>query len=151
MPFIIVGAPFGLTGPHRQQRRGAIQRLNLRLLVDREHHGVLRRVHVQPDDIAYFGHQQRIGRQLEALAAMRLQSKARQIRLMAMWLKPVAWAIVRVLQWVAPRGALSKVRITTCLTASSPIRAALRGGAHRTGPRAVAPQTASAICPPSPV
>jgi len=37
MAFVIVGAPFDLTGSHGQQRLGAIQRLNLALFIDTEH------------------------------------------------------------------------------------------------------------------
>jgi hypothetical protein len=36
-------------GTRRQPRLGAVERLGLRLLVDRQHHGVLRRVYVKPD------------------------------------------------------------------------------------------------------
>ena len=34
MPLVVVGAALGLAGPHRQQRLGAVQRLDLALLVD---------------------------------------------------------------------------------------------------------------------
>jgi hypothetical protein len=37
MAFVVVGAPFDLTGPHGQQRLRAIQRLNLALFIDAEH------------------------------------------------------------------------------------------------------------------
>ncbi len=52
-----------------------IQRLNLRLLVHAEHQGMVRRIDVQPDDIAHLLDQLRVWRQLEGLAAMRLQPK----------------------------------------------------------------------------
>ena len=52
-----------------------IQRLNLRLLVHAEHQGMVRRIDVQPDDIAHLLAQLRVWRQLEGLAAMRLQPK----------------------------------------------------------------------------
>jgi hypothetical protein len=51
MPLIIVGHGAGLAGFERQAGLGAVERLDLRLLVDREHHGVGRRVHVEADDI----------------------------------------------------------------------------------------------------
>ena len=43
-----------LTGA--QQRRSAIQGLNPGLFVHTENHGMLRRVHVQPDDVAHLVH-----------------------------------------------------------------------------------------------
>ena len=38
----------------RQDRRGAVQRLDLTLFVDTEHQRAIRRVEVEPDDIAHF-------------------------------------------------------------------------------------------------
>jgi len=49
------------------------------------------------------------------------RAKARQIRLIELWLKPVAAAIERVLQWVASRGADSSVSAMTRSTSASPI------------------------------
>jgi hypothetical protein len=54
--------------------------------------------------------------------------KARQMRFTAIRLIPARLAISRVLQWVAPLGAVSSVRITTCSTCSSVI---LRGAPGR--------------------
>lgn len=48
-------------------------------------------------------------------------AKARQIRLIELWLNPVSAAIERVLQWVASRGADSRVRAMTRSTSASPI------------------------------
>ena len=45
------------------------------LLVDAKHHGAIRRVEIEPDDVAHLLNEQRIARQLEGLAAMRLQAK----------------------------------------------------------------------------
>ena len=75
VPLVVVGAPLGLAGPHRQQRLGAVQRLDLAFLVDAEHHGALRRVEIEPDDVAHLLHEQRIGRELEGLDAVRLQAE----------------------------------------------------------------------------
>jgi hypothetical protein len=41
---IIVGDAFDIAEPHRQHRLGAIERLNLALLVDRQHHGMVGRI-----------------------------------------------------------------------------------------------------------
>ena len=57
---------------HRQRRLGAIERLNLRLLIHAQDHRVVRRVEVQPDDVAHFLDEERIGGQLEGLRQVRL-------------------------------------------------------------------------------
>src|SRR6202040_3513896 len=55
VPLIVVGAPFGLPWSHWQQRLGAIQRLDLRFLIDAEHQRVVRRVEIEADDVAHPG------------------------------------------------------------------------------------------------
>ena len=72
VPDIIVGHRPGPTFLHRQTRLGAVERLNLRLLVDRQHETVGRRVDIQPDHIAQLGGKGRILRQLEAPYPVRL-------------------------------------------------------------------------------
>jgi hypothetical protein len=74
VPNVVVGAPLGQTGLHRQDRGGAVQRLNLGLLVDAEHDRVLRRCQVQPDDVGDLRDQLRVGGELEGLAAPRLDA-----------------------------------------------------------------------------
>ena len=75
MPFVVVGPPFSLARAQGEQRRRAIQGLDLRLFVDAEDRSVLRRIEIQPHDVADLVDEQRIRRQLEALRAMRLQSE----------------------------------------------------------------------------
>ena len=70
---VVVRAALDLPGPHRQQRLRAIQRLDLRLLVDTQHQRPVRRVQVQADDVAHLLDEQRILGELERLAAVRLQ------------------------------------------------------------------------------
>src|ERR1700681_1990387 len=50
--FIVMGVPFDLPGSHREQRLGAIQRLDLRFLIDAEHQRVVWRVEIEADDVA---------------------------------------------------------------------------------------------------
>ena len=69
----LMGAPLDLAGAQRQQRLGAIERLNLRFLVHAEDHGMLRRVHVETYDVAHLVHEVGVRRQLEGLAPVRLQ------------------------------------------------------------------------------
>lgn len=60
--------------------------------------------------------------------------KARQMRTMAFWLSPLAWAMVRVLQCVAWAGRVSSVRVMTASTFAS---VSLRGCPERgASPRA---------------
>ena len=49
---IVMTTPLNLTGPHRQQRLGAVERLDLRLFIDAQHQGTVGRVEVQPDNVA---------------------------------------------------------------------------------------------------
>ena len=59
---------------HRQARLGAVERLDLRFLVDREDDGMGRRIDVKPDDIAQFADEVGIVRELELPPAVRLQA-----------------------------------------------------------------------------
>ena len=66
--------------------------------------------------------------------------KARQTRPTVEADRPAALAIERRLQWVAPAGIASRVRVTSAATASSPIRrgAPLLGSSDRPASRAAA-------------
>src|SRR5262245_33074043 len=70
MAFIVVRHGAGTARLHRQARLGAIERLDLALLVNREHNGVGRRVHVEADYVLEFLCKLWIVRQLEGLNAM---------------------------------------------------------------------------------
>ena len=74
--FVIVAAAFDLSRAHGQQRRRAIQRLNLALLVHAQNQRSVGRVQVEADDVADLVDKQRIAAQFESLAAMRLQRKS---------------------------------------------------------------------------
>src|SRR6202789_366451 len=75
VPGGVLGHSFDIAEPHRQHRLSAIQRLNLALLVDREHNGVVWRVEVETNHIAHLFHEEWVGGELETLAAMRLQGE----------------------------------------------------------------------------
>jgi hypothetical protein len=68
-----VGHRPGLAGLDRQTRLRPVQRLDLAFLVNRQHHRMARRGHVQPDNVLELGHEFRIARVLEAADAMRLK------------------------------------------------------------------------------
>ena len=63
-------------GHDRQDRGRPLQGLHLRFLVEAEHHGVLRRVQIQPDHVADLGLEFRIGGELERLDPPGLQVPA---------------------------------------------------------------------------
>jgi hypothetical protein len=73
VPDVIVGHGAGPALLHRQARLGAVERLDLALLVDREHDRVRRRVEIESDDVAQLRGERRVRRQLEAPHPMRLQ------------------------------------------------------------------------------
>ena len=61
----------------RQPRLRPVERLDLGLLVDREHQTVRRRIEVEADHVAQLGRERRIGRQLEAPHPVRLEAVRR--------------------------------------------------------------------------
>ena len=58
---------------HRQAGLGAVERLDLALFVDRQHHRVRRRIDIEADDVAQLGDKLAIARQLELAHAVRLE------------------------------------------------------------------------------
>ena len=72
------GTPVVVSGPlggARQHRLGAVERLDLGLLIHAQHQGALGRVEVETDDVADLLHEQWVGGELEGLGAMRLQAE----------------------------------------------------------------------------
>jgi hypothetical protein len=57
----------------RQPWLGAVECLDLALFVEREHHGMRRRIDIEADDIGQLGREAGIARALEGPQAMRLQ------------------------------------------------------------------------------
>jgi RHS repeat-associated protein len=70
---VVVGHAGGNAGTKRQDRLGAIERLDLRLLVHRQHQRPLRRIEVQADDVRHLAVELGIAAELEGLDPMRLQ------------------------------------------------------------------------------
>ena len=70
---VIVGHRPGPALLHRQAGLGAVKGLDLRLLVNRQHQTVGRRVEIEPDHVAQLGGKSRVLRQLEVVHPMRLQ------------------------------------------------------------------------------
>src|SRR5271156_5023660 len=76
---VVVGNSLHIAQAHGQQGLRTLEGLDLTLLVDAQHKGVLGRVEVKPYHIADLLDEERIGRQLEAAAAVRLHAKQRQV------------------------------------------------------------------------
>ena len=105
----------GLAAPRldRQSGLGAVERLDLALLVNRQHHGVGRRVNPrvrpmvgpragsEPDDISQLGGEAWIARAFEGAQPVRCSLCARQMRCTEPTEMPIALAIARPVQWVA--------------------------------------------------
>ena len=81
--------------------------------IDAEHQRTIRRVEVEADDVAHLLDEQRIGRQLEGLAAVRLQRERPPDAMHVETDRPECLAIERVLQCVASAGIVSSVVVTT--------------------------------------
>src|SRR3972149_6339094 len=60
MTLVIVSSAFGLPGQHRKDRLATAERLDLTLLIYTKHHRMMRRVHVQADNVSHLIDQQRI-------------------------------------------------------------------------------------------
>src|SRR3546814_18003042 len=71
MSLVVVGHGAEAALLHRQTGLGAIERLDLRLFVEREHDSMGRRVDVEADDALALGGALRVVRQLEAAEAVR--------------------------------------------------------------------------------
>ena len=88
---------------------GAVERLDLALFVEREHHGVGRWIDAKPDNIGQLGGKARIARTLEGADAVGLQlvrvPDARTERSEM----PTALAIAPPVQWVAWCGGVVQV------------------------------------------
>src|SRR3972149_6193956 len=72
---VVVGTTLDLAGAQGQDRLRAVQGLDLRLFVHAQNQGPIRRVEIQPNDVANLFDQERVGGKLEALRAMRPETK----------------------------------------------------------------------------
>jgi hypothetical protein len=146
---VVVRRALGRARQHRQHRRAAIERLDLRLDVDTQHHRALGRVEIEPDDVAHLVDELRIARELPRLGAVRLQperppdSRHRRLRQPDL----AGHRARRPARRVAGRGLESpKITSSTC---ASPIFRGRPGRGSSTSPSSRSPATASATSPPS--
>jgi len=73
VPLVVVGHRVGAALLHRQAGLGAVEGLDLALLVDREHDGVRRRVEIEPDHVAQLLDEPRIVGEFELPDPVRLE------------------------------------------------------------------------------
>ena len=73
MAYVVGGALLGDSERDRQHRLRAVQRLDLRFLIDRQHHSTARRVEVEPDNIGNLLGERRVAADFEGAVAVRLQ------------------------------------------------------------------------------
>src|ERR1700759_5265393 len=71
---IVVGHRAGATFLHRQAGLGAVEGLDLRLLIDRKHDGVGGRIDIEPDNIAQLVDKLRVVGELELPDPVRLET-----------------------------------------------------------------------------
>ncbi len=74
---VVVGHRAAAALLHRQSRLGSVERLDLRLLVDRQHQRVLGRIDIKTDDILHLGGKLRVVRQLEGAHPVRFEAVRR--------------------------------------------------------------------------
>ena len=72
---VVVGVALRVAQIHGQFRLGPVQGLDLRLLVDAEHHRVIRRIEVKSRDITDFLDEEGIGGELEGLGQVGLDAE----------------------------------------------------------------------------
>jgi hypothetical protein len=108
---VVVSAPLHLAGAHGQQRRGSIEGLYLRLLVDAQNQRPVGRIQIQAHDVAHLVDEEWIATELEGLRSVRSEREGTPDAVIVDWLSPVALAMSRVDQCVADSGWLSSIRL----------------------------------------
>ena len=74
MARVIVSVSSQAAFPHRQPGLGAVQGLNLALLVHTQHQGLVGRIEIKPDHVAELGHKGAIAAELEGLGQVRFEA-----------------------------------------------------------------------------
>jgi hypothetical protein len=143
VPLVVVGHGCTAALLHRQPRLGAVERLDLGLLVDREHHGMDGRTDVEVHDVVQFVHEGGVLRQFEDTPAMRRKPVRSPDPLATP--SPTAFAIARAVQWVASCGGGACVSRTTSAVLPAEI-GALPGGRVLSDSRPSTPASANRAC-----
>src|SRR5215472_5576148 len=96
----------------RQARLRAVERLDLRFLVNAEHDRMGRRMDIEADNVPQLRYKIGVARQLELACPVRLDTCARQIRCTELTLIPTALAIIAAVQCVVSPGGAPRVNAT---------------------------------------
>ena len=75
MALVVVGDAFDVAEPHGKHGLGAFEGLDLALLIDAKDHTLVRWIEIKADHVAQLLDEERIGRELEAAGAVRLQTE----------------------------------------------------------------------------
>jgi hypothetical protein len=135
VPLIVMRLAHRHPRPQRQDRLGAIQRLNLALLIDAQHQGLRRRVQIEADNVPQFAHEFRIAAELKVSTRWGCRLCACQIRCTVAGLTRWRLANERTLQCVASGGVVCSVAFTIASTFAGPMRFLRPGrGASRNRP-----------------
>lgn len=81
MAVVVMGDTFNVPESDRQERLGAFECLNLRLLVYAQHERVFGRIEIQPNNVPDLLDEERIGGEFEVTGSMRLDVEQREIAL----------------------------------------------------------------------
>jgi hypothetical protein len=108
-----VGHRSGATLLHRQTGLGAVERLDLALLIDRENDGMGGWIGIEADDIAQFVDKLRVGGELELFHPVRLKTVRTPDALDGTRAVSTTFAIMAEVQWVASAGGAVWVSVTT--------------------------------------
>jgi hypothetical protein len=141
VPLVVVGHRSTAALLQRQAGLGAIERLNLRFLVDRQHHRMRRRVDVEADDVTQLFDKRPIARQLELTHAMGLQPVGAPDPLDRPDADPERWAGNPAVQWVVSSDGLHSVSATARSRSAVGSAASAPGASCRTA----APSTPCAM------
>src|SRR5262249_20935000 len=72
---VVVGDAVDIADAHGKHGLGAFEGLDLALLIDAKHHGLVGRIKIKPDHIAQLLDEEGIGRELKTASTMRLQTE----------------------------------------------------------------------------
>jgi len=101
MALIVVRHGLATPGLDRQPGLGAVERLDLAFLVEREHHGMRRGIDIEADDVAELGRKTGSRERLKVRRRCGCRWCPRQMRCTEPSESPIALAIARPVQWVA--------------------------------------------------
>src|SRR6266550_7397502 len=113
MAFVVVGCRPSAALLHRQTGLGAVERLDLTLLINREDDGVGGRIDIETDDVPELLDKLRALRQLERPDTVRRELVSSRMRCTERRLTPATLASSRPVQWVLSPGGGPKAKSTT--------------------------------------